>query len=107
MITNLEIRNFRGLKDVKLKELRRVNLLVGGNDTGKTTVLEALLLLLAEGSLITELPIVFQKQPGQRTASESNDDRENFWNWLFYDRNLKNKILSGSMRNIEPPKISI
>ncbi len=91
MISNLQIRNFRGLKDVCLRKLRRINLLVGGNDTGKTSVLEALVLLLADGSTIEKLPVMFRNnQSGQ--AQNSPDDRENFWLWLFYDRDYANGI---------------
>ncbi|WNG52069.1 AAA family ATPase [Archangium minus] len=38
----LTIQRLRGLQDVELAGLGRVNLLVGGNDSGKTSVLEAL-----------------------------------------------------------------
>jgi putative AbiEii toxin of type IV toxin-antitoxin system len=38
----LTIHRLRGLQDVELTGLGRVNLLVGGNDSGKTSVLEAL-----------------------------------------------------------------
>ncbi len=92
MITNLQIRNFRGLKDVSLRELRRVNLVVGGNDTGKTSVLEALILLLGEGSMVSELPITFRNNQGGGQSGSNPDDRENFWAWLFYDRDPANHI---------------
>jgi hypothetical protein len=92
MITSLQIRNFRGLKDVTLDELRRVNLLVGGNDTGKTSVLEALILLLGDGNSVSSLPIAFRNNQSGVQAGNTLDDRENFWSWLFYDRNLENKI---------------
>jgi len=38
----LTIRRFRGLQDLTLNDLGRVNLLVGPNNTGKTSVLEAI-----------------------------------------------------------------
>jgi hypothetical protein len=41
-IANLKICAFRQLKDVCLQQLGRVNLLVGVNNSGKTTVLEAI-----------------------------------------------------------------
>jgi ABC-type branched-subunit amino acid transport system ATPase component len=93
MITNLEIHNFRGLKDVTLRELRRVNLLVGGNDTGKTSVLEALILLLGDGGSVSELPMTFRSNQSGGIAGNNSDDKENFWPWLFYDRNPANQIM--------------
>lgn len=42
---NLKIGGFRGLRDLELEACGPVNLLVGGNNSGKTSVLEALLLL--------------------------------------------------------------
>lgn len=95
MITNLQIRNFRGLRDVTLRDLRRVNLLVGGNDTGKTSVLEALILLLSDVRLVQKLPTAFRNnQSGERNNHNhnENDDSENFWPWLFFDRNYSNTI---------------
>ncbi len=38
------IHSFRGMRDLRLEELGQVNLLVGGNNSGKTSVLEALAL---------------------------------------------------------------
>jgi AAA15 family ATPase/GTPase len=72
-----------------LNELRRVNLLVGGNDTGKTSVLEALILLLGTGNLVQQLPVTFRSN---QSGNQDSDDRENFWPWLFYDRNTANSI---------------
>ena len=92
MITNLQVRNFRGLKDVTLRELRRVNLLVGGNDTGKTSVLEALVLLLGEGGSINQLPVAFRNNQSGGHSGNNSDDKENFWAWLFYDRDAINTI---------------
>src|SRR5260370_28501577 len=96
MITSLQIRNFRGLKDVTLRELRRVNLLVGGNDTGKTSVLEALILLVGDGNLISQLPFTFRNNQSGDQPVPSQDDRENFWSWLFYDRDSANEIRIGA-----------
>ncbi len=42
---SLEIENFRGIKESKIEDLARVNLFVGKNGCGKTTVLESLMLL--------------------------------------------------------------
>jgi len=42
MLKSLEIKNFRILEDFRVSKLGRVNLIVGKNNSGKSTVLEAL-----------------------------------------------------------------
>ena len=44
-LDSLKIQNFRLLEDVEVKKLGHVNLIVGKNNSGKSTVLEALTLL--------------------------------------------------------------
>lgn len=44
-IENLEIYSYRGIRDLKINNLGDVNILVGDNNTGKTSVLEAIQLL--------------------------------------------------------------
>lgn len=41
-LDNLTIHRFRGLRDLTLQDLGQINLLVGGNNSGKTSVLEAI-----------------------------------------------------------------
>src|SRR5882757_8639803 len=42
MLDDFVIGRFRGLNDLSLRQLGMINLLVGGNNSGKTSVLEAL-----------------------------------------------------------------
>ena len=42
LMNRFEIGSFRGLKQLKFEDLSRLNLIVGSNDSGKTSVLEAL-----------------------------------------------------------------
>ena len=49
MISSLKIEGFRGLKQFEMGQLGRVNLLVGTNNCGKTSVLEAIYLLASGG----------------------------------------------------------
>lgn len=51
MLKNITITNFRGIKELTIEDFGRVNLLVGGNNSGKTSVLEAVGLVA--------LPIVY------------------------------------------------
>jgi len=45
MITSLKIERFRGIKEGRLDNLSRINLLVGSNNSGKSSILEAINLL--------------------------------------------------------------
>jgi AAA15 family ATPase/GTPase len=42
MLTAIHIQGFKGFKDTNIEPLRRVNLIVGGQNSGKTSLLEAL-----------------------------------------------------------------
>ena len=44
-LDNVTIDGFRGLRNLRLDELGLINILVGKNDSGKTSVLEALSIL--------------------------------------------------------------
>ena len=45
MLSSLEIKNFKGIKSGTISNLAQVNILVGRNNSGKSTVLDALLLM--------------------------------------------------------------
>ncbi len=47
MFKEIHIQNFRGIKDLKINDFKQVNLFVGANNSGKTSVLEALFLALS------------------------------------------------------------
>jgi AAA15 family ATPase/GTPase len=59
MLNSLEIKNFRMLEDFKVAKLGRVNLIVGKNNSGKSTVLEALRIYAGNGhhSLMEKIAI--------------------------------------------------
>jgi AAA15 family ATPase/GTPase len=50
ILNSLEIRNFRCFKHLQIERLGRVNLIVGKNNVGKSTLLEALRLYAYKGS---------------------------------------------------------
>ena len=45
MLRSLEIQNFKGIKQGKIDDLSQVNSLVGRNNSGKSTILDALIML--------------------------------------------------------------
>lgn len=51
MLKSLKIENFRGFETLELKQFGRINLLVGENNCGKTSILEAIQLLCSRGNL--------------------------------------------------------
>ena len=51
MITRLQVQGFRGFRELHVGKLARVNLFVGPNNSGKTSLLEAIEILAAGSSL--------------------------------------------------------
>lgn len=51
MLNSLNIRNYRSLKELKINSLGKVNLITGKNNTGKSTILEAIALYAGKGDL--------------------------------------------------------
>lgn len=47
---NIEIKNFRGIDHLKIDDFSRVNILLGQNSSGKSSVLEAISLLTGMGN---------------------------------------------------------
>ena len=50
MFSSIKVRNYRGLRDLEVSPLRRINLIAGENNTGKTSLLEAIFLLAGAGN---------------------------------------------------------
>jgi AAA15 family ATPase/GTPase len=50
MINSISIKNFKNLEDLKIPSLKRVNLITGKNNTGKSSLLEAVSLIIDEGN---------------------------------------------------------
>jgi len=80
MLTNLKIQNFRLLKDVEIQQLGRVNLIVGKNNAGKSSVLEALRIYEALGSpLLLETLLKEHDEMEGVTSGEGVLSVENFF----------------------------
>jgi AAA15 family ATPase/GTPase len=57
MLRSLEIKNFRNLRNLRIQSLERINLITGKNNTGKSSLLEAIAIYVTKGDLgfISEL----------------------------------------------------
>jgi len=71
MLTSLHIKNYRNLKDFTLDSLDQVNLITGKNNTGKSSLLEAVAIYASKGniSLLAEL----LKNHGEYFREQSDD----------------------------------
>ncbi len=90
----LLISNFRGIDRAELKELKSVNLIVGQNNSGKTSILEAIFLLSGMSN-----PELLQIINDTRGVQLKND---NDFKYIFNNLNLKQPIsLSGIVSGIK------
>jgi len=93
MYTKLSFTNFRGFKSLELDGLKRVNLIVGKNNAGKTSLLEGILLLGTPDLLVeqAEIPDPF------RVATERA--RGDSANWLIHDDERESRLTFGYQLN--------
>lgn len=74
MISSIEIQGYRGFDRFEMSGLGRVTLLVGTNNSGKTSVLEALYLLASRGDPFALWQVLWRR--GERTTSERDPRRQ-------------------------------
>jgi AAA domain, putative AbiEii toxin, Type IV TA system/AAA ATPase domain len=80
MYSRISIKNFRGIKSLEAERFRRINLIVGRNNSGKTTFLEGLFLL---GDATNPLsPTTLGRLRGQRLRGGYPDA---IWRPLFHN----------------------
>jgi energy-coupling factor transporter ATP-binding protein EcfA2 len=80
MYTQFRIDNFRGLHDLSVADLGRINLIVGPNNVGKTSLLEALWLFQGAGN--PALTVTLPLYRGFRFVPQTP---EMLWHSLFRD----------------------
>ncbi|MDR1223443.1 MAG: AAA family ATPase [Tannerella sp.] len=91
MLDSLYIKNYRNLKELDISHLSRVNLITGKNNTGKSTVLEAIAIYASKG----DLNLIFQllEERGElykskESSTNSTDMEVRTFSSLFTDRNV-------------------
>lgn len=96
----LDIANFRSLGALSLPELGRVNLLVGKNNCGKTTVLEALRVLASNASLATMLELAVEREDVGLNESRDRFTSKGLVSSLFKDYSIEtSEILIGERQS--------
>jgi len=76
MFTKISIKNFRGFRSLTLEDLQQVNLIVGKNNSGKTSLLEGLA-VLADPASLGSLPALLRRTQGGYP--------QRFYRWLVRD----------------------
>ncbi len=114
MVNTFYISNFKGFKEIKIPELGHLNLIVGKNNSGKSTLLEALMLYSAAGSesILDEISMNHDEKTRARSRinelrfGENDNQLNNLegefpYEHLFYGRkfNGKTSIQIGEMEN--------
>jgi AAA15 family ATPase/GTPase len=87
-IKNLTIHKFRGLRDLNLQNLGRINLLVGINNSGKTSVLEAISTYCCPLD-----PLEWLNTARGREIKSSRKPKLDALKWLFPHHNNQNEII--------------
>jgi len=80
MIENIEIKNFKAFERLTLKEMTSVALVGGKNNVGKTSLLEALFMLLAK---LNANPVL--SQYARRGLGTTEASKEIAWAPIFHD----------------------
>lgn len=90
-LNSLIIQNFRGFENFQINQLGRVNLIVGKNNIGKTSLLEAIWLYANRGSSVTIYDILKDRDEHRvfnlNTDSEQTQQEILAIKNLFYQRN--------------------
>ncbi len=107
MFESLRIKNFRLFDNLEIGELKRINLLAGRNNTGKTAVLEAMYLLASVGDPKRVLDV-----KGIRGISEGSRAPgvvpTSYWKPLFSQLNMQRTIeISGAHSHLGPLALAI
>jgi AAA15 family ATPase/GTPase len=91
MYSQFRVQNFRGFKDLELKDLARVNLIAGKNNVGKTSLLEALYIF--NNPYNAELPVKVNTFRGMRMLRiNATNHLDTSLDSLFYDFDASQQI---------------
>ena len=91
MLDSLRIHNYKALKCLDINRLGRINLIVGKNSSGKSTVLESVRILASQGnpSLIDEIIITHDDEiivQSKKDFSGEDSEQLNIYEGLFTNR---------------------
>jgi len=89
MFKSIKIKNLRAITELEIENLGQVNLIVGQNNCGKTTLLEALFFII--GRTNPQLPISANAFRGLQFLS--NEYWDTFFNKMDTDSNIEISVI--------------
>lgn len=109
MLNSLQVSNFKGIKNIEISTLGRLNLIVGKNNSGKSSILEALMLYASGGSetVFDEISQLHDEKTRYSSSYTYDEDKKNLfgqvlpYEHLFYGRKFtqENDIFIGEIDN--------
>ena len=87
VMKSLIIENFKNIKRLQLENLKKVNLIVGKNNVGKSTLLEAIALYLAQG--VPSYLVQLLEHRGELTFRQDETDEERKEHFLSFFNDYK------------------
>ena len=84
-INSIEIKKFRGIENFKIEKFSKINILLGENNIGKTSILEAIFLLTGMSNPTLPNLINAIRTEGETSMKELG--------WLFYNKDINSPII--------------
>ena len=108
MLKSIKIENFRGFKSFELQQLGRINLLVGENNSGKTSILEAIQILCSRTDLDPLAEIITNRGEDFRDDDGKGEPQLDI-SHLFYGHEIEpgSKLSISVINNNTPEKLDI
>ena len=84
MLKNISIKNFRGFDKLEINDIKKINLLVGQNNWGKTSILEAI-------AIISGMPdcLIAYRLNKIRRIYENSELKNLFYNFDYKNNNIE------------------
>jgi recombinational DNA repair ATPase RecF len=89
MIETVELTNFRSFREAKLRDCRRVNVIVGENASGKTALLEGMFLAAGPSPEIALRIKGFRGMENLSFEGQESQMNEILWRDLFFQFNTR------------------
>lgn len=92
MLQSMKIQNYRGFHCLEMDDLGAVNIVVGKNNSGKTSLLEAVYILAGGGDALFAVNPTILRLPHSNIQEQAIQALEPYFEQLFHDHNMEKPI---------------